>query len=213
MGTNKDTNKTQGRTLVQAYVRRLFGSNRQASGWAGMYSTKLSLPKWSNSGVVGTAPHLLPRQLQATAYTAPSRRSQTSGSGVGNVWFVSPIASTVKSILSFFVGDSSTAQSTRYRSSGRKTFAMVESISPEQGSGPRPLNETAAGLTGVVAGSWSGGDAPQNSPNVTGATATVPMSGAMTQFEDRQAMLTALRRGMSESRGIADVLSEFQDGL
>jgi hypothetical protein len=35
----------------------------------------------------------------------------------------------------------------------------------------------------------------------------------MSQFEERQALVTALRRSLSESRGIADVLSEFQDGL
>ena len=37
--------------------------------------------------------------------------------------------------------------------------------------------------------------------------------GGISRVEDRQSMVTALRRSLSESRGISDVLSEFQDGL
>jgi hypothetical protein len=42
----------------------------------------------------------------------------------------------------------------------------------------------------------------------------IPASGAgRSLMNDRQGLVAALRRGLSESRGISDVLNEFQDGL
>jgi hypothetical protein len=100
-----------------------------------------------------------------------------------------------------FSGGSSTSQSTRYRTTSRQPFRIVESISPEAGSGTQNLNESAAALTGVT------------SHSSTGISTTALSGGTMSQFEDRQALVAALRRSLSESRGIADVLTEFQDGL
>jgi hypothetical protein len=96
---------------------------------------------------------------------------------------------------------SSTSQSTRYRTSSRQPFRIVESISPEAGIGTQNLNESAAALTGAT------------SHSSTGISTTTLSGGTMSQFEDRQALVAALRRSLSESRGIADVLTEFQDGL
>ena len=214
MRTSKGMNSAQTRTQVQAYVRRLLGPNQQAGGRGGMSSIKLSLPKGSSTGRAGDTPHTLPRQLAATAYTKSSKQSSNSGSSsIGNAWLISPIASTVKSILSLFGGGDTTTQSTRYRSASRQTFRIVESISPETGSGTQQLNESAAALTGVVSRSSTGGDASMNSLSLAGVTSASRSGGGMSQFEDRQALVTALRRGLSESRGISDVLSEFQDGL
>lgn len=215
MGTSKGMNDAQARTQVQAYVRRLMGSNRQAGEWGGMGSIKLSLPKGSSTGRAGETPHSLPRQLSATAYTKSSKTASNSGGGssIGNAWLISPIASTVKSILSLFGGGSSTTQSARFRSASRQTFRIVESISPETGTGAQRLNESAAALTGVVSRSLTGGEASMNSLTLAGVTTASRNGGGMSQFEDRQALVTALRRGLSESRGISDVLSEFQDGL
>lgn len=213
VGTSKRIINAQARAEVQAYVRKLLGSNRQAGEWGGEASIKLSLPKASSTGRAGETPHSLPRQLAATAYTKSSKTSSKSGSNsIGNAWLISPIASTVKSILSLFGGGSSTTQSTKYRTSSRQTFRIVEGISPETGSGTQRLNESATGLTGVVSRPSTGEVASVNSATWAGLTTTTP-GGEVPRFEDRQALVTALRRSLSESRGISDVLSEFQDGL
>jgi hypothetical protein len=216
VGTSKGPNNTQARTQVQAYLRRLMGSNRQAGGWAGTGSVKPSLPKGSSAGGAGETPHTLPRQLEATAYTKTAKQaSSSSGSsfGIGNAWLISPIASTVKSILNLFGVGSSTNQSTGYRSSSRGTFRIVEGISPNTGSGAHSLNESAAGLTGIVSSSLTSGGAALSLLTLKTTTAATLSGGGMSQFEGRQVLVTALRRSLSESRGIADVLSEFQDGL
>ena len=214
MRTNKKTSSTQARTQVEAYVRRLLGSNRQNGGWAGTNSTKGSLPKGSNAGNPVATPHALPRQLEARAYAKSSQKTSNSGNSIfGNAWLVSPVASTVKSILNLFGGGNSTSQSTRYRTTSRQTFRIVESISPDAGSGARGLNESAAALTGVTSHSPAGGGAALSTLNSTGISTAALSGGMMSQFEDRQALVTALRRSLSESRGIADVLNEFQDGL
>jgi hypothetical protein len=126
---------------------------------------------------------------------------------------ISPIASTVKSILNLFGVGSPTTQSTRYRTSSRQTFRIVEGISPATGSGAQLVNESAAGLTGIVRRSSTGGGAAASSLTSTNTGAATLSGGGMSQFEDRHALVTALRRSLSESRGIADVLNEFQDGL
>ena len=42
----------------------------------------------------------------------------------------------------------------------------------------------------------------------------IPPSGeGRSLMNDRQSLVSALRRSLSESRGISDVLNEFQDGL
>jgi len=214
VGTSKGTSSTRARTQIEAYVRRLLGSNRQASGWGGTSGTKISLPKVAGSGNAIATPHALPRQLEATAYTKSSQKTSSSGSSsFGNAWLISPIASTVNSILNFFGGGSSTSQSTRYRTSSRQTFRIVESISPETGSGTQNLNESAAAVTGVTSLSSTGGGASLNTPNSTRIGTTAQSGGTMSRLEDREALVTALRRSLGDSRGIADVLSEFQDGL
>jgi hypothetical protein len=214
--TSKGTNNTQARTQVQAYLRKLLGSNRQAGGWAGTGSIKLSLPKGSIAGGAGETPHTLPRQLEAMAYTKSAKNAASSGGssfGFGNAWLISPIASTVKSILGLFGVGSSSTQTTRYRTSSRQTFRIVESISPETGSGAQNFNESAAGLTGIVSRSSTAGGVTSSSIASTKTAATALDGRGLSQIEDRQALVTALRRGLSESRGIADVLNEFQDGL
>jgi hypothetical protein len=214
VGMSKRTSSTRARTQVEAYVRRLLGLDRQANGWAEANSTSMSLPKGTGSGNAGATPRTLPKQLEATAYSRSSQKaSSSSSSNFGNAWLVSPIAGTVKSILSLFGGGSSTVPSTRYRTTSRQTFRIVESISPEVGSGARNLNESAAELTGVTSHSSAGGVAALSTLNSTRSTNAGLSGGTMSQFEDRQALVTALRRSLSESRGIADVLSEFQDGL
>lgn len=199
----------QARTQVQTYIRRLLGSGTQPGGNSGTRSASISLPKSSSgSGSSGT-PHALPRQLEATAYTKTTTKSSSSGgSGAGNIWLISPLASTVKSLFDLFSGGSSSSQTTRYRTKSRAPFHLVESISPETGSGTNSLNESAAALTGITsqmrlsdtAGSTAGG---------AGASG----GGSSFLMNNRQELVTALRRGLSESRGIADVLTEFQDGL
>ena len=202
MGTNKGTSSTRARTQVEDYVRKLLGSNRQASGWVGTSSAKLSLPRGSSTGKAVETPHTLPRQLEATTYARSSQKASSSdSSSFGDAWSISPIASTVMSIISMFSGGSSASQSTRYRTTSRQPFRIVESISPETGNGTHNLNESAAALTGVT------------SHSSTGISTTALSGGTMSQFEDRQALVAALRRSLSESRGIADVLTEFQDGL
>lgn len=214
MGTNKGTSSTKARTQVEAYVRKLLGSNRQSSGWGSTSSTKMSLPRGASTGSAVQTPKALPRQLEATAYTKSSQRTASSGSSsFGNAWLISPIASTIKSILNLFGEGSSTSQSTRYRTTSRQPFRIVESISPETGSGTQSLNENAAALTGVTSPPTTGGGASSNTLNSTGISTTAPSGGTMSRFEDRQALVTALRRSLGESRGIADVLNEFQDGL
>lgn len=214
MGTNKGMSSGRARTQVETYVHRLLGSNRQASGWMGTSGTKLSLPKGRTTGSVAGSPHTLPRQVEATAYTKSSQKASSgSGSSFGNAWLISPVASTVKSILNLFGGGNSTAQSTRYRTSSRQTFRIVESISPEGGSGTRNLNESAAALTGVTSHtSTSEGVSPTALKSKAVSTTTLS-GGTMSQFENRQALVASLRRSLSESRGITDVLNEFQDGL
>ncbi len=210
MGTNRNTNEARARTQIQAYVRGLLGSNSKGS-WR-TASIKLLLPKGSGSGVGGTS-QSLPRQLEATAYTKSVKNPAADSSGSRYSWLLPPIVSTVKSILGLFGGGNSTTQSTRFRSSSRRTFRTVESISPETGSGGQDLNESAAGLSGVVSHAIMGLAAVGKTPG-SGATITASAGNGRTMhFEDRQSLVTALRRGLSESRGIADVLNEFQDGL
>lgn len=201
MGTSKSDN-TQARTQVQTYIRRLLGSGTQSSGNSGTRSASISLPKSSSgSGSSGT-PHALPRQLEATAYTkTTTKSSSSSGSGAGNIWLISPLASTVKSLFDLFSGGSSSSQTTRYKAKSRVPFHLVESISPETGSGANSLNESAAALTGVTSQAQSSA----SGTSMTGSSSLL--------MNNRQELVTALRRGLSESRGIADVLTEFQDGL
>lgn len=101
----------------------------------------------------------------------------------------------------------------KYRSRSRAPFQIVESISPETGSGANSLNESAAALTGVTSGSWPGGGGTSDSIAFAGGVSRSSSDGANALMNNRQALVTALRRGLGESRGIADVLSEFQDGL
>jgi hypothetical protein len=213
VGTNKGVKNAQARTQVQAYLRRLLGSNGQTGGWGGTNSIHLAIPKGSKTSGTSGTPRSLPRQLEATAYARSSKKASSGSSSAGNAWLISPIASTVKSILSLFGGGSSSAQTTRYRTTSRQTFRIVESISPETGSGTQSLNESAAALTGATSHPLTVGNASLNQRTSTGVTVTSYSGGSTPQFEDRQALLSALRRSLSESRGISDVLSEFQDGL
>lgn len=213
MRTSKENSSTQALTQIEAYVRKLLGSSRPTSGWGATSSATISLPKGGSASSAVQKPQALPRQLQATAYTKSSQKTSSSGSSFGNAWLISPIASSISSILNLFGGGSSTSQSTRYRTTSRQPFRIVESISPETGSGTQNLNENAAALTGVTSPSTTGGGASSNTLNSTGINTTAPSSGTMSQLEDREALVTALRRSLGDSRGIADVLSEFQDGL
>ena len=209
MGTSKSDNK-QARAQVQTYLRRLLGSGRQSSANAGMSGAAISLPKSSGAGSSSGTPHTLPRQLEATAYTRTSTRASSgSGSSGSNLWLISPIASTVKSLFDLFSGGSSGSQSTRYRSKSRVPFHLVESISPEVGSGTNSLNESAAALTGVTSQSRSS----ESTSSFAGAASASSNGGSNSLMNNRQELVTALRRGLSESRGITDVLTEFQDGL
>ncbi len=159
-------------------------------------------------------PSTLSRQLEAMAYTStPKRASNSSGGGIGNAWSISPFAGTVKSLFGLFSGGTSSSQSTPYRTGRRAPFQIVESVSPETASGTRNLNESAAALTGVTIGSWSSGGGSPRSKAFEGSVSKSRSDGANSPMNNRQALVTALRRGLSESRGIADVLSEFQDGL
>jgi len=210
MKTSKGMNNARARTQVQSYVRGLLGARPLSSAWG----SKQSLPKGSSAGITGGTAGSLPRQLEATAYTKSSKKPTAGGgNGIGNAWLLSPFASTVKSILGLLGGGGSNAQSTTFRSTSRQTFRIVEGISQEKGSGARRLNESAAALTGVVSRSLAGGEMPMSSPTLEKNGATHPIRGGMSQFEDRQELVTALRRGLSESRGISDVLNEYQDGL
>lgn len=213
MGTDKNTNNARARTQVRAYVRGLLGASSKGSGW-GTASSKPPLPKSASSSGAGGIPHSLPRQLEATAYTKSVKKPATgSSAGSGYTWLLPPIVSTVKSILSLFGGGNSTTQSTRFRTSSRQTFHTVESISPETGGGAQGLNESAAGLRGVVSHEVAGGAAVAKPPGAAGTSLSSKGSARTQEFDDRQALVTALRRGLSESRGISDVLNEFQDGL
>ena len=214
MGTNKGLNSAQARTNVQAYIRRLLGSNRQTSGIGSADGMKTSLPKGNGTGGIGGTPHSLPRQLEATAYTKTTNTaSKSSGSGFGNAWLISPIASTVKSILDLFGGGSSTQQTTRYRTTSRQTFNVVESISPETGSGTQQINESAASITGVVRNSTASAGSASGSPISTSGASAASTSRTLLRADGRHELVSALRRSLSESRGISDVLNEFQDGL
>jgi hypothetical protein len=207
LGTSKDETNKQARAQVQSYIRRLLGSGRQSSGNAGTSSAAISLPKSSGASKSSGTPHTLPRQLEATPYTRTSTRASSGGrSGVGNLWLISPIASTVKSLFNLFGGGSSSSQSTRYKTRSRVPFHLVESIAPETGSGTNSLNESAAGLTGITSQSLSSGSG-------TSPLGGTDNGGFSMLMNNRQELVTALRRGLSESRGIADVLTEFQDGL
>jgi hypothetical protein len=152
----------------------------------------------------------LPRQLEATAYTKTTTKSSSSGgSGAGNIWLISPLASTVKSLFDLFSGGSSSSQTTRYRAKSRVPFHLVESISPETGNGANSLNESAAALTGITSQMRLSGTAG----STAGGAGALGVGGSSFLMNNRQELVTALRRGLSESRGIADVLTEFQDGL
>ena len=202
------TDKAASGTQMRAYVRRLLGS----SGQRGTSSAKLALPKSYSAGKISETPHTLSRQLEAMAYSTTSKRAANgSGSSVGNAWLISPLAGTVKSLFNLFSGGTPGSQSTRYRSRSRAPFQIVESISPEMGSGSKSLNESAAALAGVTSGlrlNGTGGAMAR-----AGGISTSRSDGANSSTNSRLALVTALRRGLSESRGIADVLSEFQDGL
>ncbi len=214
MATNKDESNTEASARVRAYVRRLLGLSGQSSGQRGTSSTKLPLPKSYSAGRISETPRTLSRQLEAMAYTSTSKRaSNSSGSGAGNAWLIAPLAGTVKSLFSLFSGDTSSSQSTRYRSRSRAPFQIVESISPESGNGTQSLNESAAALTGVTSGFQSSGSEAAGSVARAGGIGTSRSDSANSPMNNRLALVTALRRGLSESRGIADVLSEFQDGL
>lgn len=214
MGTSKGLNSTQARTQVQAYVRKLLGSKRQEGGWVAASTSKLSLPKGTSTSRIAEAPHALPTQLEATAYSRTAKSESSANSSVaGNAWLISPIATTVKSILSLFSGGSSNNQTTKYRTGSRQTFEIVESISPETGARPQSVNESSAGLNGVTSHAVTAGNALADSLSAKGGATASRGSGGTSSLEDRQALVTALRRSLSESRGIADVLNEFQDGL
>jgi hypothetical protein len=49
--------------------------------------------------------------------------------------------------------------------------------------------------------------------STAGGAGALGVGGSSFLMNNRQELVTALRRGLSESRGIADVLTEFQDGL
>jgi hypothetical protein len=201
LGTSKSDNK-QAREQVQTYIRQLLGSGSQSSGTAGTRSASISLPKSSSGSSSSATPHALPRQLEATVSIRTSTKSSSGGgSGAGSLWLISPIASTVKSLLDLFGGGSSNTQTTRYRTKSRVPFNLVESISPETGGGTNSLNESAAALTGVTS---------QARPSGSGSSIA---GGSGLLMNNRQELVTALRRSLSESRGIGDVLTEFQDGL
>lgn len=203
MGSSKKEINTHGRAQVRAYVRRLLGSSGQSSGQGGTGGARLSIRKTAGTAGISQAPHTLPRQLEATAYTRTSKnRPSSGGSSVGNAWLISPIASTVKSLFNLFGGGTSSSTTTGYRTKSRTPFHIVESISPESWSGVRGLNESAAALTGVTSSITAA--------EVADAPGGIASSALM---NNRQELITALRRGLSESQGIADVLNEFQDGL
>lgn len=212
LGTSKDESNSQARAQMQSYIRRLLGSSKSTSGQVATSSAKLSLPKSSSSGAITATPPALPKQLEAIAYTkTPTKAS--SGSSTGNIWLISPIASTVKSIFDLFSGGSSSSQSTRYRAKSRAPFRLVESISPETESGTNRLNESAAALTGVTSQSRSNGSGTSNPTASVGGINVSGNLGSSAQMNNREELVTALRRGLVESRGITDVLTEFQDGL
>lgn len=214
MATSKESNSSQARTQVQAYVRKLLGSKRQAGGWGAASTSKLSLPKSTSTSRIAETPHSLPRQLGATAYSSTAKSESSGSSSVaGNAWLISPIATTVNSILSLFGGGSSSNQTTRYRTGSRETFEIVESISSQTGTRPQSINESAAGLTGVTSGVLATGSTSADSLPAKESTAASRGSGVTSSLENRQVLVAALRRSLSESRGIADVLNEFQDGL
>lgn len=214
LGTSKEDSNKQARAQVQAYVRKLLGSSGQIGGQGMTGGSKLALPRNSSVGRTGETPRTLSRQLEAMAYTKSSKNSSTTGkSSAGNAWLISPIASTVKSIFDLFGGGSSSSQSTRYRTKSRTPFHIVESVSPESGSGAKSVNESAAGLTGVTSGLWSNGSATSTSSSLAGVLGISGTEGSGSMMNNRQLLVAALRRGLSESRGIADVLNEFQDGL
>lgn|GEM_PF-2179665 len=200
MGTNKETSTSRSRAQVQSYIRRLAGTNAQSSGGTKISGTSIGLPKGTSTSKSTSTPHSLPRQLEATAYTKTSTKSSgSSGSVLGNLWLISPLASSVKSLFNLFGGGSSSSQTIRYRSKNRTPFQLVESVSPETGGGTSTLNESAAGLTGVT----------NNVTASNGASST--SSGYLVR--NPQDLVDALRRGLNESRGITDVLNEFEDGL
>jgi hypothetical protein len=68
-------------------------------------------------------------------------------------------------------------------------------------------------LNGVTNGVLAPGSALANSLPARGSTVAARSGGVASSLENRQALVAALRRSLSESRGIADVLNEFQDGL
>lgn len=130
---------------------------------------------------------------------------------MGSAWLISPLASTVKSIFNLFSGSSANSQTTRYRASTRAPFNITEGISPETGSGLITLNESAAGLTGAAG--FSATIPTSASGALSGSALTMTSSNSRLSVNDRQALVSALRRSLSESRGISDVLTEFEDGL
>lgn len=214
MGTSKDDSTKLGRAQVQAYVRKLLGSGGLFSGQAMTGGARLALPKNSSAGRSGGTPRTLSRQLEAMAYTKSSKLSSATSKGsAGNAWLISPIASTVKSIFDLFSGGSSTSQTTRYRTTSRAPFHTVESVSPETGGGAKTVNESAVGLTGATSGLWSNGSGTSTSSPLGGSLGVSGAAGSGSTMSNRQVLVAALRQGLSESRGIADVLNEFQDGL
>jgi hypothetical protein len=92
-------------------------------------------------------------------------------------------------------------------------FQIVEGISMHTGGGPKSLNESAAALSGITSQPWAGGSQVSSSTAAVAGGITLSGDGSGYLMNDRRALVTALRRGLSESRGIADVLTEFQDGL
>ena len=211
MATSHQETSRQAGAQVRAYVRRLLGSNEQAGAQRGTSSAKLPLPRGASTSRISETPHALSRQLDATSYTTTSKKSGGGGSGIGNIWTISPLASTVKSLFNLFSGGASSSQSTRYRTRSRAPFHIVESVSPESGSGVKSLNESAAGLTGVMSSLGTGGAGSGNNAGAGAISSRGVGSGLSTN--ERLALVTAMRRSLNESQGFTDVLSEFQDGL
>jgi hypothetical protein len=191
MASESDQAARQAASAMSTFLRRLLGASR---GSATKRLTSTSVPHGAAIGgtaTTQTTPRTLPRQLSSESYTTRTRNGGDSHSGWAAL--LRPVSGVV-GLLSGLFGGGSTTTRTRYREVARQPFNIVAAISPETHSAIAPLNESAAGLRGVAA--------PARETSLSASL-----------MNDRQAVVSAVRRSLGESRAITDVLSEYQDGL
>ena len=208
---SKKTIPTNGEIL--SYVRKLTGrsagrSDVGTSPWGASQrkapGVPMALPKLQTPGET-SAPHALPRQLQASTYRTASRSASRGTSSDGTGWIASPVLSTLRSLFGLF---SSEQSQTRTRVAARPAFRIEESISPVENAGfgsrdREGLSSTANGIAG------GGSQAPV--PGARSSTGFVFHQSS--SHLDGRTLLGTLRRSLNDSRGLADILTEFQDGL